>query len=584
MPLSSPARPTLRSAAPRWSAAALGALALASGLLAGDPRPARACGGFFCDASLPVLQSAEGIAFFWNDDGSIEAHVQIFYTGPAERFGWILPVPGVPELDVGTPALFSALDPPTRPTFPVRGRVDGTCRPMPSCDDYRPPTPPWADASVYDGSVGFPGSDAGVDVITRSNVGPYDAAVLAATDVDALLAWLRDNGYDIPPETSPELTHYVRTGHRFVALKLLKDRASGDIQPIVLRYASGEPCIPLRLTRVAATPDMPVTAYIFASQGVRSSNYVMVTPELDDPGLWLGGARYADKVSRAVDEAGGRAFATDFRGRPPEISIELPSVTDLGSETDPRVFVRGLVARGFVAEPQLATIVARYVPPPDGIDETTWLNCLVMPRFGPSLCGDIDAYLAGRRWDLAGAADAIERAIVTPRRNAQAQVARFGTLTRLYTTISPEEMTEDPMFARSSALGDVSNVHTAVRVTRCSSAYFEHQAPADLVLPSGRTLRIAEGRMDTRSDDAVCASLWGPRSDGGGPSGADGGAGPGAGGEVGGGGLCATSPARGSGAGAALTGALMASAVVGGAARRQRRRTASARRRAGPRA
>jgi hypothetical protein len=569
----------LRVAAAGWAAAGWAGAAVAVGGAAavlGAPAPAAACGGFFCNASLPVLQSAEGIAFFWNDDGSIEAHVQIFYTGPAERFGWILPVPGVPELDVGTPALFSALDGATRPTFDLRSRTEGTCRPYPSCDAYRPPDWGWADAAAADAFTAGDGGR-GVDVLSRDNVGPYDAAVLAATDAASLLAWLRDNDYDIPASSMPEIMHYVDTGHRFVALKLLKNRNSGDIQPIVLRYAAGEPCIPLRLTRIAATPDMPVTAYVFASQGVRSSNYVMATPDLDDPGLWLGGARYEDKVSRAVDEAGGRAFVTDYRGRPPAISIELPSVAALAEESDPRTFVSRLVALGFVSEPQLAAIVARFVPPLDGTDPSTWLNCLA----GFGFCADIDSYLASRSWDLAGAAAEIERAIVRPRREAQRLVARYATLSRLYTTISPDEMTEDPMFVRSAALGGVSNVHTATQVRRCSPMYFEFDAPTDLELPSGRTVRVSAGRMDTRSDDAICTSIYGAFRDGGAADGSggdlDGGARTGAGRpEPRGGGLCtAAAPGSRSGAATVAVGGLLA--ALAGLARRRRRTRSPAR-------
>ena len=47
------------------------------------PSPAAACGGFFC-SNQPIDQSGENIVFSIEEDGSIEAHVQILYQGPSE--------------------------------------------------------------------------------------------------------------------------------------------------------------------------------------------------------------------------------------------------------------------------------------------------------------------------------------------------------------------------------------------------------------------------------------------------------------------------------------------------------------------
>ena len=44
-------------------------------------------------------------------------------------------------------------------------------------------------------------------------------------------------------------------GHLFVALKLKHGADTEEIHPIVLRYEGNEPCIPIRLTRIAAVED-----------------------------------------------------------------------------------------------------------------------------------------------------------------------------------------------------------------------------------------------------------------------------------------------------------------------------------------
>src|SRR5262249_8744021 len=57
---------------------------------------AQACGGFFC-TNAPVDQSAERIIFAVNEAaGTIDAYVQINYTGSPDQFAWVVPVPNPP--------------------------------------------------------------------------------------------------------------------------------------------------------------------------------------------------------------------------------------------------------------------------------------------------------------------------------------------------------------------------------------------------------------------------------------------------------------------------------------------------------
>ena len=81
--------------------------------------------------SQPITQTGENIVFAIEDDGSIEAHVQVFYQGPADEFAWILPTPSLPTLAVGTDALFAQLELATAPRFQTVASVTGTCRAEP---------------------------------------------------------------------------------------------------------------------------------------------------------------------------------------------------------------------------------------------------------------------------------------------------------------------------------------------------------------------------------------------------------------------------------------------------------------------
>src|SRR4051794_38499205 len=106
-----------------WNVGGKAAALLVGGLglmaVATRGRPAQACGGFFCGQPNnpfdppPVAQTAENVLFAMEQTASgqmhLEAHVQIFYTGPADVFSWIVPVDSAPELDVGSNRLFQAL-------------------------------------------------------------------------------------------------------------------------------------------------------------------------------------------------------------------------------------------------------------------------------------------------------------------------------------------------------------------------------------------------------------------------------------------------------------------------------------------
>jgi hypothetical protein len=82
------------------------------------PAPARACGGFFCSAQAPVNQAAERIIFADHGDGTVTAVVQVQYSGPSESFAWVLPVPGIPEVEVSSDLAFNRLMAVSNPALP----------------------------------------------------------------------------------------------------------------------------------------------------------------------------------------------------------------------------------------------------------------------------------------------------------------------------------------------------------------------------------------------------------------------------------------------------------------------------------
>ena len=102
-----------------------GLLAACASLL--QPAPAAACGGFFCSQSAPVNQQAERIIFSDNGDGTVAAVIQILYSGPSERFAWVLPVSGAPDVGVSSNVAFQRLQQQTNPTYQLNRIIEGSC-------------------------------------------------------------------------------------------------------------------------------------------------------------------------------------------------------------------------------------------------------------------------------------------------------------------------------------------------------------------------------------------------------------------------------------------------------------------------
>jgi hypothetical protein len=419
---------------------ALGAC-LAAMLVSGE---ARACGGFFCDrpavpSDLPVAQTGENVLFAMDPTAQglyrLEAHIQIFYTGPADRFSWVVPVDALPTLDVGSNAVFAALDAATRPKLMVTRKREGVCS-----DDTVSFGPAGGSSSSRRSPTasGVP-DDMGVQVAFKGDVGPFDSVVVRADDPGRLKAWLTENGYYLSDEGSQLIDAYVQEQKYFVALKLLPGKLVTEIQPIVLRFEARGPCVPLRLTAVAALPDLRVNLWVLSTYRVVPENYFEIT--LNEARFdWLGGgSNYQELLKAAANEAGGNAFAVEYVG--PTTPLAGSLVVDGSS---------------LIIDPEVRQISDSFRP-----DQHPGMTL----------------------------AQVIEAQVVRPRRAAQALFDSHPKLTRLVTFISPDEMKVDPTFIENGSLPDVSNLRTADATLLCGArAYSSCNAPMRVSLPDGKSL------------------------------------------------------------------------------------------------
>ncbi|NUM45325.1 MAG: DUF2330 domain-containing protein [Anaerolineales bacterium] len=283
-------------------------------LLFASAEQALACGGFFCQNS-PVDQNAERIIFTQNRDGTISAYIQIQYTGTAPDFSWVLPLPAAisaEDLEVPEDAMaaFNELEIATNPVF--------IAPPMPECAQV-----------VFEEAIPAAGSGE-VTVFASGEVGPYGFDVVGSDDPLAMINWLREHQYRVTPEMEPLIDVYVQEKFVFLAMRLLPDAEAADVQPIKITYPSSTPMIPLRLTAVAANPDMRVLAWIFADKQAIPQNYAhMEIADEEITFFTFGGNNYRQLISDRANEFGGQAFITEYAAPTNELSVTHPLLQTL---------------------------------------------------------------------------------------------------------------------------------------------------------------------------------------------------------------------------------------------------------------
>ncbi|MBL8922702.1 MAG: DUF2330 domain-containing protein [Myxococcaceae bacterium] len=454
---------------------------------------AEACGCFAgpTTATTPVIQAGERILFAVQN-GKVTAHIQIQYAGDAKDFGWLLPLPSVPVLKAGTEELFTQLAATTDPTFQLNSQVVGQCpQRSPGFSFGCAARAPTTIDRVAGGTsaMGPPPSP----LVFTTSVGPYDAAVLKADDKSAMLAWLSANRFVVPTTSDAALAPYLRPGAYFLALKLKSGKTTGDLTPIVVEYPSDLPMIPITLTSIGATPDMGVQVFVVGNGRAIPRNYRHVV--LNDALLdWeSGGQNYQALVTRAVREAPGRhAFVTDYAGTSSVMRDVLAPAGRFGTEAElaarstPTTFISTLWARqfgiqppvtGFAGQqaqrfpPALQDLLLRALPIPktyadQGLTADEWFANFT--SFYESARQQHPADFANYPvFNAPQLAQQVFADYVAPVREANALFTTFPTLTRLFTTLSPEDMTRDPVFSFNTSLPEVPRVRTATQEFDC---------------------------------------------------------------------------------------------------------------------
>ena len=429
-------------------------------------KPLQACGGFFCQTA-PINQAGEQIVFRQEGD-EITAMVRILYSGSAEEFSWVVPVPNTPEISLGSDITFTQLEFATRPQFFLERRGE-------QCEEFVP------NFGVTPDTAGAPGNDeddSGVFIEQELQIGPFDIDIVSSDNPDDLAIWLQDNGYELTDRGAELLAPYITDGMKFVAVKLLNGEGIDSIQPLLMKYTSDKPVIPIRLTAVAAMPDMGVLTWVVADARAVPENYEHVTPNYTRLNWYTGSgnayASYQTLITEAMNEtAEGQGFATDYAGEiSDEIVSQLPNterleeiLEDLDSRDDAN-FIAYSFFNFFFNSNTFSSRVA------------------VLQRELPIEGDDVSINVAAANYQtteglqsqyspeqLRAARIALRDFIVTreiePVLNANALLPQGAYMTRLFTTLSAEEMTKDPSFSYNASMPDQAIERNALLESSC---------------------------------------------------------------------------------------------------------------------
>ncbi len=428
--------------------------------LATTPNSSFACGGFFC-TTVPINQAAEQIVFHQEGD-QITAMVRILYSGAAEDFSWVVPVPSEPEISLGADITFTQLDGATRPQFNLN-RTGDICPQHQVGPLTDVPDPASAPADSNDG---------GVTIEQELSVGPFDVTVVSSDNPDAMSLWLEDNSYLLTDRGRDLIAPYVNDGMKFVAMRLRSGEQTGSIQPLIMRYTSEKPMVPIRLTAIAAEDDMGVLVWLVNNARAIPENYEHVIPNYTRLNWYAGSfnayTSYQQLITDAMNETeNGQGFATDYAGGiTSNIRNALTQAADIESNlasldtvADDAQYIGNTISLSLNPTGTVA-LVQSLLPLPQ--DRTTNLYLNPQELAAIYTADELQSARATLR------AEMIKREL-EPVREGVALLPEGKYLTRLYTTLSAEEMSADPTFNYNAGMPEQPIIREATLDASCEA-------------------------------------------------------------------------------------------------------------------
>lgn len=203
--------------------------------------------------------------------------LQVKYSGTAEDFAWVVPLPDLPAesgITTESDSIFVKLHEMTQPRLFVR--------PAKSLDNR------------YYGGGGDPSFQEvtvpGVQIWEEITAGPYEVTILTGSSSLALLDYLQSNGLDLPAGADATVDFYIQKGWYFAAIKVhLAQTAQttnasyqAGLPAIKMAFPTDKPVFPLRISNLTSAEDNEIELYVVASHRMACEGYHTVSMDRDE--------------------------------------------------------------------------------------------------------------------------------------------------------------------------------------------------------------------------------------------------------------------------------------------------------------
>ena len=241
-------------------------------------------------------RSQEAIIIFHKGDKAGEATqdliLKISVEGGVDQFGWVVPLPSVPDTGKEDARLFDELH-----GYVQARLVAASAKPQATND---------ADGQTE----AAPKAAEGVEVVSRKTVGSFDVSIVKENRAGSLNQWLTDNKYQ-PVEGGDEVIEWYRKKGYVFACMRVSDAALGedravDLHPLRFSFTTGGRdgmFFPMRLTGLQEER-FDVNIYVFYDKWVndRLSPYGFVHRDFQ--------LRWRDYDSRECTPNAGKLWST----------------------------------------------------------------------------------------------------------------------------------------------------------------------------------------------------------------------------------------------------------------------------------
>jgi hypothetical protein len=200
------------------------------------PVPTPAC----CPApppGKPVVNADQTVVILWDEAAKTQHFIRkASFKSEADDFGFLVPSPDVPELDESGSAAFPFLQKLTEPETKTMPRPSGI-----GCGC----------GMISKGRMAPGDAQKGVQVRAEKEVAGLKASVLETKSANALLQWLKDNGYAFSPEVEAWAKPYVEIGWMITAFKVIKSKDEAEQKRVAatslrMSFKTDRPLFPYR--------------------------------------------------------------------------------------------------------------------------------------------------------------------------------------------------------------------------------------------------------------------------------------------------------------------------------------------------